>query len=704
MYKKFFLLFLINCIFHLSFAQKISYPITKKVDQKDTYFNTLVEDPYRWLEDDHSEETAAWVKEQNKITEDYLSEIPFRAKVKNRMTQLWNFPKSTAPFKAGPFYFNFKNDGIQNQNVMQILKDLNSPPGVFFDPNVLSADGTVSLSITSISDDGNYFAYGLSKGGSDWSEIHTRNIRSGREYDEVLKWVKFSGVAWYRNGFFYSRYEVPAKEDELKKKNEFHKIYYHVIGTSQEKDSLVYEDKDHPLRNLGAQMTDDEQFLFVGFSEGSGGNGLMAKKLSGPGSDFIKIVSDFDNIYNVIDHFGDSMLVQTNYNAPRGKVIIIDLNKPGKENWKDFIPEKPEVLQAVTQAGNKLIARYMKDAGNYLEVYDKKGTAENKIQLDAIGTIDGVSGHKEDSLVFYSLTSFTFPPTVYKYNLLTKESEIYFRPKLDFKSGDYETKQVWYNSKDGTKIPMFIVMKRGTKKDGNNPLLLFGYGGFNLSKTPEFKTERLAFLENGGIFAMPNLRGGGEYGEEWHKAGTKLKKQNVFDDFIAAAEYLIKEKYTNSSKLAIGGRSNGGLLVGAAMTQRPELYKVAIPTVGVMDMLRFHKFTIGWAWKSDYGTSDNEEEFKALYTYSPLHNLKAGKNYPATLVTTGDHDDRVVPAHSFKFISTLQEKQAGTNPVLIRIDTMAGHGGGGEKPTGKLIDEQSDIFSFMMYNLGMEVK
>jgi len=702
MCKKIFLFFLITGICILTRGQTIQYPLTKKVDQKDTYFNTVVEDPYRWLEDDNSPETAEWVKEQNKVTGEYFSKIPFREKVKIRMTHLWNFPKYSAPYKAGQFYFFFKNDGIQNQDVMNIQKNLNSPPAVFLDPNLLSSDGTTSLHFTSISDDGNYFAYGLSKAGSDWTEIHARNINTGKDYDEVLNWVKFSGVAWYKNGFFYSRYDEPKKEDVLKKKNEFHKIYYHTLGTRQENDSLIYDDKEHPLRNFGAATTDDQRFLLVGFSEGTSGNGLAVKDLKKPHSEFIKIVNDFENDYNLVDHLGDSLVILTNYKAPRKKVILIDLNHPEKENWKDFIPEKQEVLEDITRSGDKLIARYMKDANHYLQVYDKKGTAENKIALDAIGTIDEVHGHKKDSLVFYSLTSFTFPPTVYKYNLLTKKSEIYFRPKLDFNPDDYDTKQVWYDSKDGTKIPMFVVMKKGIKLDGNNPLLLFGYGGFNISKTPEFKNERLVFLENDGIFAMPNLRGGGEYGEEWHKAGIKLKKQNVFDDFIAAAEYLIKEKYTNPSKLAIGGRSNGGLLVGAVMTQRPELFKVAVPTVGVMDMLRFHKFTIGWAWKSDYGSSENEEEFKALYAYSPLHNIKPGKNYPATLATTGDHDDRVVPAHSFKFISTLQEKQAGTNPVLIRIDTMAGHGGG--KPTGKLIEEQADIFTFMMYNLGMEVK
>lgn len=683
----------------LVFAQALKYPETKKVNQEDDYFGTKVSDPYRWLEDDNAAETAEWVKEENAVTENYLSKIPFREKVKSRMTQLWNFPKQTPPFKGGKFYFSFKNDGIQNQNVLQIQKQPGAPAAVFLDPNLLSADGTTSLTINSPSHNGRYYAYGLSVGGSDWVEVHIRNIKTGKDCQEVLKWIKFSGIAWYKDGFFYSRYEAPDEKDVLKKQNEFHKIYYHLVGTPQEKDSLVYEDKEHALRNFGAGITDDERFLIITAHESSAKNSLMVKDLAKPSSDFVQVVKEIEHSYNVIDHKGDMLLIETNANAPRGKIIMVDINHPEKENWTDFIPEKTEVLLDITIAGNKLVVRYMKDASHYLEVYDRNGKSENKIIPETIGSIDDVKGSSEDSLLFYSLTSFTFPATIYKYNLRTKLSEIYFRPKMAFKSEEYETKQVWYSSKDGTKVPMFIVMKKGTMQDGNNATLLFGYGGFNISKTPEFKTERLVFLENGGIFAMPNLRGGGEYGEEWHKAGTKLQKQNVFADFIAAAEYLIKEKYTNSARLAIGGRSNGGLLVGACMTQRPDLFKVAIPTVGVMDMLRYHKFTIGWAWKGDYGSSEKEDEFKALYAYSPLHNLEKGISYPATLVTTGDHDDRVVPAHSFKFIATLQEKHAGTNPALIRIDTMAGHGDG--KPTTKLIAEQADIFSFILYNLGM---
>lgn len=702
MNKKTCLVLLLNCIFCLLIAQSIKYPETKKINQKDDYHGTIVEDPYRWLEDDHSVETAAWVTQQNKVTFDYLSKIPFREKVKSRMTQLWNFPRYGAPFKAGPYYFYYKNDGIQNQSVMYVQKDLNSQPSVFIDPNLFSTEGTTSLSIGSISYEGNYFAYGLSKGGSDWNEIHIRNNKTTKDYDEVLNWVKFSGVGWYKDGFYYSRYDKPSKEDQLKKKNEFHKVYYHKIGTSQEKDQLIYEDKEHALRSFGAGTTDDEQFLILTASEGTSGNDLQVKDLSNPASEYIRIVTGFENDFDVIDHTGNFLLIQTNYMAPHGKVILVDINNPTNENWKDLIPEKNEVLQSVTQAGDKLIARYMKDANNYLEVYNMKGIAENKIKLDAIGSIGSVNGHKKDSLVFYSLTSFTIPTTIYKYNIHTKQSSVYSSPKLSFKTDDYETKQVWYNSKDGTKIPMFIVMKKGIKLDGNNPTLLYGYGGFNISLTPDFKIDRLVFLENGGIYAVPNLRGGGEYGEEWHKAGTKLKKQNVFDDFIAAAEYLIKEKYTSPSKLAIMGRSNGGLLVGAAMTQRPDLFKVALPGVGVMDMLRFHKFTIGWAWTSDYGSSDNADEFKALYAYSPLHNIKSGVNYPATLVVTADHDDRVVPAHSFKFISTLQEKYLGENPMLIRIDVMSGHGGG--KPTSKIIEENADVYSFAMFNLGMNLK
>jgi prolyl oligopeptidase len=687
-------------IFSVSYSQSLKYP-AKKTDQKDNYFGTEVADPYRWLEDDRAAETAEWVKEENSVTFDYLSKIPFREKVKSRITQLWNYPKYTAPFKAGPYYFFFKNDGVQNQSVMYILKNLNSQPGVFLDPNRLSTDGTTALSLNSSSYNGDYFAYGLSKGGSDWEEIHLRNMHTTKDYDEVLKWVKFSGIGWKQDGLYYCHYDVPGESDVLKKKNEFQKVYFHKLGTLQDKDSLVYEDKEHPLRTFGVGTTDDEQFLILSASEGTSGNDLQVKDLSKPGSQFIRIVNGFENDYYVLDHIGNSLLIQTNYKAPRGKIILVDLNNPAKENWKDFIPEKQEVLEGITQVGDKLIARYMKDANNYLEVYDMKGSAENKIKLDAIGTIGAVSGHKKDSLVFYSLTSFTIPTTIYKYNINTKQSSVYNSPKLNFNAADYETKQVWYNSKDGTKVPMFIVMKKGTQLDGTHPTLLYGYGGFNISITADFKIERLVFLENGGIYAVANLRGGGEYGEDWHKAGTKLKKQNVFDDFIAAAEYLVKEKYTTSSKLAIMGRSNGGLLVGACMTQRPDLFKVALPGVGVMDMLRFHKFTIGWAWTVDYGSSDSLDQFKALYAYSPLQNIKAGVKYPATFVTTGDHDDRVVPAHSFKFISTLQEKQAGTNPVLIRIETMGGHGAG--KPTSKVIEEQADIYSFMMYNLGMTV-
>lgn len=683
-------------------AQPSPYPETKKWDQKDTYFNTAVEDPYRWLEDDNSAETATWVKRQNVVTEDYLSKIPFRDKLKQRLTQLWNYPKQTVPSKQGSYYFFYKNDGIQNQNVLNIQKDLSSPPAVFLDPNMFSKDGTTSLSGTSISNNSKYFAYSISKGGSDWNEICVREIRTSSNLKDTLKWVKFSGISWQKNGFYYSSYGAPEPGNELKKKNEFHKIYYHELNTPQSADKLIYEDKNQPQRNFGAGVTDDERFLYIAGSQGTSGNDLVVKNLNMPGSDFIRIVTGFDNDFDVLDNSGESLIIQTNHAARNGKVILVDTKNPGKENWKDLIPERDgDVLQGITVASDKLIVRYMKDAVNYLEIFDRNGRSEKIIKPDILGTIENVSGHRNDSLVFYSITSFVYPSVVYMYNINSKKISEHYKPKINFDLDNYETRQVWYNGKDGTRIPMFIVHKKGIVLDGNNPTFLYGYGGFNISMNPSFAVWRLAFLELGGIYVSANIRGGGEYGEAWHKAGTKLQKQNVFDDFIAAAEYLINSKYTNPSKLAIHGRSNGGLLVGACMTQRPDLFKVALPAVGVLDMLRYHKFTIGWAWAVDYGSSENKDEFEALYRYSPLHNIKSGTNYPATLVTTADHDDRVVPAHSFKFISELQRKQSGDNPVLIRIDVMAGHGAG--KPTSKLIDEWADILSFTMFNLGVSV-
>lgn len=680
--------------------ESIVYPQTKKISQIDTYFGVQIADPYRWLEDDHSKETAAWVEEQNKITFEYLNKIPYREKVKQRLTELWNFPKFSAPFKEGNYYFYFKNDGIQNQSVLYVQDIKTKESKVLLDPNNFSEDGTISLNDIEISHDGKYLAYNINKGGSDWGEIHVMEIKSGNILKDQINWVKFSGIAWKDNGFYYSRYDKPKKEEALSQKNQFHKVYYHKIGSQQSEDVLIYENKKFPLRNYYALVTNDENFLIIGEKESTSGNSLYCKTLKKNDS-FKLICEGFKNDYFLIENISNNLLVLTNRNAPKYRLVLIDAEHPEESRWKEILPEKEEVLLNVSLAKNKIIAHYMKDANSKMYVYDLAGNFEKEIRLPTLGTVGTIHADKKDSMVFYTYASFTLPTTVFSYNINTATSEVLHQPSLNFKLDEFETKQVFYKSKDGTKIPMFIVHKKGIKLDGKNPTLLFGYGGFNISKTPEFKIERLVFLEKGGVFAMPNLRGGGEYGEEWHRAGTILKKQNVFDDFISAAEFLIKGKYTSSGKLAIAGRSNGGLLVGAAMTQRPELFKVAIPTVGVLDMLRFHKFTIGWAWVNDYGSSEDSVQFNHLLKYSPLHNIKEGVNYPATLVTTADHDDRVVPAHSFKFIATLQEKYKGNNPVLIRIDKMAGHGSG--KPTSKLIEEYADVFSFIMYNLGMEM-
>ncbi len=686
-------------------AQK--YPVTRKVDQVDNYFGTKVSDPYRWLEDDKSKETAEWVKEENNVTNDYLSKIPFRYRVKERMTQLWNFPKSSTPFKGGKNYFVFSNDGLQNQFVLNIIRDLKNKPVPFLDPNTLSKDGTVNISGQSVSNDGKFLAYSVAKAGSDWNDIYVMNTETEKKLEDKIEWVKFSGISWQGNGFYYSRYDAPDSSSVLKGKNEYQKIYYHTVGTPQSKDLLVYEDKNHPLRNFGAGVTDDEDYLVITAGESTHGNEVFVKPLKKGAAKMVHLVKDFENENQVIGNDSNFVYMVTSKNAPKYRLVLIDVNKPEAE-WKTIIPEKDEVLQQASISGNKIITKYMKDASSRLKVFSKQGAFLYDIPLATLGTVDELSVSKDDNLIFYSLTTFTAPTSVYQFDLNTKKQTVFFQPRMNFESADFETEQVFYTSKDGTKVPMFIVHKKGMKIDGNNPTLLFGYGGFNVSKTPEFKIERLVFLENGGMFVMPSLRGGGEYGEAWHEAGTKLQKQNVFDDFIGAAEYLINNKYTSPEKLSIGGRSNGGLLVGAVMTQRPDLFKVAIPTVGVMDMLRYHTFTIGWAWKGDYGSSEDEADFRNLLSYSPLHNIKEGKKYPATLVTTGDHDDRVVPAHSFKFIATLQEKYKGENPVLIRVDINAGHASatvlGSSKPVAKQIEEQTDIFSFIMYNLGMSAK
>ncbi len=681
-------------------TKPLTYVKTRKCDTVDTYFGTKVADPYRWLEDDKSAETGEWVKAQNKVTYDYLGTIPFREKIKDRLTKIWNFAKCTAPFKKGKYYFYYKNTGVQNQSVLYVQDGLNGTPRLLLDPNTLAADGTASLGVLGISKDAKYLAYSINRAGSDWSEIYTLEIETGKKLADEIKWVKFSDIAWKGDGFYYSAYDAPKKEtSELSGKNEYHKLWYHKIGTEQAKDELVFEDKAHALRNYAGATTDDEKLLVVYGSESTSGTSLAVKDLTKAGSKFVTLVDNFENNYGVVDNDGNNLYVVTDKGAPKYQLLKIDITKkPDYTNWEKIIPETSDLLESVTNCNGKLVAKYLKDVTSRLYVFDKTGKKENEIQLPGICKIDAFDGGKDDSLAFFTYKTFTSPDVIYKYNMVTNTMNVWFKPEIDFKSDDYETKQVFYTSKDGQKVPMFITCKKGLVLDGNNPCFLFGYGGFNSYYSPEFRIDRAVFLENGGVYAIPGLRGGGDYGEEWHKAGTKCNKQNVFDDFIAAADYLVKEKYTSHEKLAIHGRSNGGLLIGAVMTQRPDLAKVAIPTVGVLDMLRYHKFTIGWAWASDYGTSDSANYFNCLIKYSPLHNVKEVE-YPATLVTTGDHDDRVVPAHSFKFIATLQEKQKGTNPVLVRIDTNAGHGSG--KPTSKQIDEYSDIWSFVFYNLGM---
>jgi prolyl oligopeptidase len=685
---------------NIGFAQHIVYPATKKVDTVDHYFGKKIVDPYRWLEDDNSVETAEWVKAENKITYDYLSKIPFRDQVKKRLTDLWNYEKVSAPFKQGSNYFFYKNDGIQNQAVLYKQKSLEAAPEVLLDPNKLSADGTVALGGIGFSKDGKTMGYAISKAGSDWEEIHVVDVTTGKQLKDILKWVKFSGISFRGNGFYYSRYDAPAKGKELSKKNEFHKVYYHKIGDEQNKDVLVFEDKKNPLRNFVGGVTEDERFLIISGSESTSGNSLHVKDLSKPNTDFKTIVKGFDNDFNVIDNNGDVLLVQTNNNASNYQLIGIDFNHPEPALWKTIIGQTPELLQSVSIAGKKLIANYLVDVHSKLLTFDFEGKLQGEIELPSVGMVDAINSEKKSDEVFFTFQNWTTPTETYQYDVSKNNRKLFHKPVVPFNNNDFETKQFFYQSKDGKKIPMFITYKKGLQLNGNNPCFLYAYGGFNISVTPSFSASRMVFLENGGIYAVANIRGGGEYGEEWHKAGTVLNKQNVFDDFIAAAEYLIAEKYTNKEKLAIHGRSNGGLLIGAVITQRPDLFKVALPGVGVLDMLRYHKFTIGWAWASDYGTSTDEKQFLNLLKYSPLHNVQK-LAYPATMIVTGDHDDRVVPAHSFKFAATLQEFQQGDNPILIRIDVNAGHGAG--KPTSKQIDEWSDIWSFVMYNLEMKI-
>ena len=685
-----------------TFAQndKLTYPKAKKTDVTDDYFGTKVADPYRWLEDDNSAETAKWVKAENKVTDAWLEKIPFREEIRNRLTKLWNYPRYGVPFHKGKYYFFTKNNGIQNQSVLYVQDDLNAEPRVFLDPNQLSPDGTTALSNYKASRDGGYFAYAIAKAGSDWNEIYVIETETGKLLSDKLEWVKFSDFAWKGKGFYYSRYDKPGEGGELSSKNEFKKVYYHKVGDLQEKDQLIYENKNEPLRGYGAQTTSDENFLLIFETESTSGNALFVKDLREENGEFVKIADGFQYDYELVTNYNNLFIIRTNDGAPRYRLSSVDIENPAKDSWKVLVPEKDEVLQSAYPGGGMLICKYMKDATSKAYVYHADGSLLHEIVLPEPGTINDFESEREDGQAFFSFSSFTSPSTIYKYDIASNRAEIFHKSELEFDASEIISEQVFYTSKDGTKVPMFLVHRSDVQLDGNNPVFLYGYGGFNISLTPGFSASRMVFIENGGIFAMANLRGGGEYGEEWHRAGTKLRKQNVFDDFIAAAEFLIEKNYTNPKKIAIAGGSNGGLLVGACMTQRPDLFAVALPAVGVMDMLRFHKFTIGWAWTDDYGSSENEEEFHYLLGYSPLNNLKAGTCYPATLVTTADHDDRVVPAHSFKFAATLQEKQSCENPVLIRIETKAGHGAG--KPISKMIDEAADMWSFTMYNLGMK--
>ena len=682
------------------FAQ-LKYPVTQKVDVKDNYHGTIIEDPYRWLEDDNIEATHQWVNAQNQVTGSYLAAIPFRNAVKDRLAILWNYPKIGSPRKEGEFYYFFKNNGLQNQSILYRQKGLTGSLEVFIDPNKFSADGTIALGGQSFSKQARYMTYLIARSGSDWQEAIIRDLSTGRNIDDTIKWIKFSGISWLGDvGFYYSRYPVPDADTKLSKQNRYHKVYFHRIGTKQSADELVYEDNEHPLRNVGGSVTDDGRFLIISQTEGTSGNELWVKDLAATQVGFSKLIDGFSTDPDVIDNIGEQLLIKTNQDAPNFKVVLVDPKNPAKTNWKTVIGEKGDVLQGVGTGGGYLFCSYLKDASTRVYQYTYDGKLVREIKLPGIGAASGFDGKSKDKSLFYTFTSYTYPPTIYTYDIATGQSTLFRKTETAFKSEDYETRQVFFTSKDGTKVPSFITGKKGFKLDGNNPVLLYGYGGFNIAQTPGFSISNAFWMEQGGLYAVVNLRGGSEYGEAWHKAGMLDKKQNVFDDFIGAAEFLITNKYTRKELLAIRGGSNGGLLVGACMTQRPDLFQVALPAVGVMDMLRYHLFTIGWAWAVEYGRSDNPEQFKYLLKYSPLHNLKDGTNYPATLVTTADHDDRVVPAHSFKFAARLQEAHKGNAPALIRIETKAGHGAG--KPTAKQIEEAADIWSFVLYNMGLQ--
>ena len=681
-------------------AQGIQYPKADKDGTVDNYFGTEVADPYRWLEDDTSAKTAAWVEAENKITNAYLSKIPFRQKLLKRLTEVANYEKLSAPRKHHGRWYFYKNDGLQNQYVMYVMDQLGGTPRIFLDPNKLSTDGTVALQGVYFSNNGKYAAYTISRSGSDWQEFYVIDLKTGQLTTDHIEWAKFSGAAWQGDGFYYSAYDAPTQGKEFSNVNEGMKIYYHKIGTPQSDDVLFYQNPAQPKRFYTVSVNEEETMMFL-YEDGAGaGNTLFVRDLRKPNSQFIQMTADMDYRYTPLYTEGEKIYLFTNYGAPRNRIMTADINRPGINDWQELIAEQQNVLNNADVINRQLILTYSQDASDHAYLYGLDGRQIREVKLPSVGSV-GFTGDEREPECFYTFTSFTVPGTIYRYDLATGESTLYAKPNVKFQQEDYTSEQVFFQSKDGTRIPMFLTYKKNVKSP--RPVYLYGYGGFNIALVPSFSANRIPFLEQGGIYAQVTLRGGSEYGEEWHLAGTKMQKQNVFDDFISAAEWLIREGYTTNEKIAIVGGSNGGLLVGACMTQRPDLFRVAIPQVGVMDMLRYHKFTIGWNWASDYGTSeDSREMFEYLRGYSPLHNLKPGTSYPATLVTTADHDDRVVPAHSFKFAATLQECHKGTNPVLIRIDTKAGHGGG--KPLAKILEEQADIYSFILYNMGIKFK
>ena len=701
--KKLFLL--LTVIIPQFLIAQFLYPETKKTDTVTNYHGTEVADPYRWLEDDRSEETKAWVTEENKVTFGYLGKIDYRSQWQKRLEDINNYPKYSTPSRNNEYFYFSKNDGLQNQSVLYRQKGINGKTEVVLDPNKFSIDGTTSLAAFSLSKDGKYAVVGKSTGGSDWRTFYVMDMTTMKYLSDSLVWVKVSGASWQGDGFYYSRYPTPDKGKELSTKNENHQVYYHKVGTSQGKDVLVYEDPANPQRFHGVFTNEDERYVFLNISDrgkGKDGNSLWYFDNKSSDKKFKPIVKEIgDYFYGFIDEVNGRFLMLTNDGAKNRKIVSFDPNNPDPANWKTLIPEKAENISSISSAGGKLFVTYLKDVTSRVYVYRFDGKLEKEVKLPSLGTVSGFGGERDDKFVFYTFTSFTFPPTIYKYDIATGKSSVFRKPEVKFKPEEYITEQVFYPGKDGTKIPMFIVYKKGTQKNGKNPTILYGYGGFNISSNPNFSPTRIAWLEQGGIYCVANLRGGSEYGEKWHEAGMRFKKQNVFDDFIAAGEYLITKKYTSKDYLAAQGGSNGGLLVGAVINQRPDLFKVAIPQVGVMDMLRFHKFTIGWNWIAEYGSSDNADDFKNLLAYSPIHNIKSGLPYPAVLITTADHDDRVVPAHSFKYAATLQEKYKGENPVLIRIDVNSGHGASNLKKT---LETTADIYSFIFYNMKLRPK